>query len=303
MRCCFIFLFLLCSRVGMGQTLAELEKQLDSLLKKREKSELVVGLGYGNNPAYGGKAANFDIPIVLKPFISPSLAYYHKSGFFGAASVYHLFDATKNPWFETDLTAGYDYTKHRNFLTGISYTHYLFADSSDVPSTPIRNELFAYFYYRKWWLEPGVVLDFGWGKETTTTDQYSYKLSGRDFNIIAAIRHPFIFMDVFVPEDAILFTPSIGFTLGTANYYSNLKAFQYVTRSTKMKKVKKKRIGQEIEMEDASGFEPRALDLTINCSYLIGRLAIAPSFTLFKPLQGEDKQVMAYFTARINYSF
>lgn len=303
MRYCFIFLLLLGSRVGMGQTLAELERQLDSLLQKQEKSDLIVGLGYGNNPAYGGKSASFDLPIVLKPFISPSVSYYHKSGFFGAASAYYLFNATKNPWFEADLTAGYDYTKNRDFLTGISYTHYLFADSSDVPATPINNELFAYFYYRKWWLQPGVVFDFGWGKEVTTIGRLTHTVMGKDFNIITAVRHPFIFMDVLIPEDAILLTPSLGFTMGTANYYSNLKAFQYVARSSKIKKARKKRASREIEIADKTNFEPRAIDVTINLSYLIGKLTIAPSFTLFKPLQGEDKQVMAYFTARVNYSF
>lgn len=310
-----------CSHIAVGQSsLAELERQLDSLLRKKEKNEIVVSVGFGNNPAYGAKTADFDRPIVMKNFLSPSIAYYHKTGFFGSLSSYYLFNTEKNNWFEWDLTAGYDYTKNTSFLTGISYTHYFFADSTDVPVTPIDNELFAYFYYRDWWLQPGVSLDFGWGRRTDRVIDYRQlgrrrssanevvsTVSGKDFNMILAVRHPFIFIDVLKYDDAILFTPSVGLILGTAHYYSNLKAFQYIARSAKIKqdikKSKKNAQGQPIESEDKTGFEPRAFDLTMNFSYMIGKLTLSPSFTVFKPLQGEEKNFMSYFTARASFDF
>ena len=316
------------SRIAVGQTsLEELQRQLDSLLRKQEKSEVLVGLGYGNNPAYGAKTADFERPIVMKNFFSPSIAYYHKSGLSASFSGYYLLNSEKNPWFEWDLSASYDYTKSSHFLTGISYTRYFFADSSDVPLTPIKNELFAYFYYRDWWLQPGISLDLGWGQQTDRIVNYSQigrrrritigdesvsTTSARDFNIILAVRHPFMFIDVLKFDDALLFTPSLGLTLGTAHYYSNLKAFQYISRSPKIKddirKSKKNPqdpLGQPATSESVAktGFEPRVIDLTFNLSYMIGKLTLSPSFTIFKPLQGEDKSFMSYFTARASYSF
>ncbi|PSL46742.1 hypothetical protein CLV51_103724 [Chitinophaga niastensis] len=293
---------MLCSHVAASQSLAELEKQLDSLLRKEEKSEVVLGVGYGNNPAYGSKTTNFELPIILKTFVSPSLSYYHKSGFYAGVSAYYLFNSLNKPWFEWDLTAGYDYTKNKNFLTGISYTHYEFTDSSDVPTTPITNELFAYFYYRKWWVQPGVSLDYGWGKDALEGNHTKETFRGNDFNFIAALRHPFIFNAVMSRRDVVLFTPSVNFTMGTANYYSNLKAFQYVTRSPKLKQVKK-HPGKELNFEDHSNFEARAIDVTLNLSYFIGRLNLAPSFTVFKPFSGTEQNIMSYFTARMAYSF
>lgn len=304
-----------------GQSLAELERQLDSLLQKQATNDVLLSIGYGNNPAYGSKTANFERPIVMKTFFSPSVAYYHKSGFFGSLSGYYLTNSEKNPWFEWDLSAGYDYTKSRKFLAGISYTHYFFSDSSDVPLTPIKNELFAYFYYRGWWLQPGISLDFGWGQQTGTTTSYrqigrlpirirnevTTTESGRDFNMILAVRHPFIFMDVLKYDDVLLVTPSLGLTMGTAHYYSNMKAFQYISRSAKIKediKRSKKNVnGQPLESSDHTGFEPRAVDLTLNCSYLIGRFTLAPAYTVFKPLQGEDTSIMSYFTAKVSFEF
>ncbi|WP_349316904.1 hypothetical protein [Chitinophaga sp. MM2321] len=285
----------------MGQSLAELERQLDSLLRKQEKSEVVVGLGYGNNPAYGNKTPNYEQPILLKAFISPSLSWYHKSGFYGGISGYYLFNADSNPWFEYDLTAGYDYTKNKNILTGISYTRYFFADSTDVPGTPIKNELFAYFYYRKWWLQPGVSLDYGWGKELWRGKLREQTIQGRDFNLIAAVRHPFIFYGVVNHHDAVLLTPSAGLTMGTANYFSQLKSFQYIMRSPKLKR--EHHMGEGMGFTDHTNFEPRALDFTFNLSYLIGKFTASPSFTVFKPFTGPDLHVMSYFTARVGYGF
>lgn len=302
MRLYFFTFLLLCSRVASGQSLAELERQLDSLLQKQQKSEVVAGIGYGNNPAYGSKVANFEYPLVLKTFVAPSLSYYHKSGLYAGVSAYYLFNSVNKPWFEWDFTAGYDYTKNRNFLSGISYTKYIFADSSDVPSTPIKNEIFAYFYYRKWWVQPGLSLDYGWGKHVSEGLYTKETLHGNDFNIIASVRHPFIFSGVIGQFDVLMVTPSVNMTLGTANYYSNLKAAQYITRSPHMVKLRNPP-GPELNFEDHTEFEPRAIDVTMNISYFIGRVNLAPSYTVFKPLTGTDQGIMSYFTARILYSF
>jgi hypothetical protein len=308
MRCCFLIgLFLLSSLTALCQSLAELEKQLDSLLKKKEKSEFIFGLGYGNTPSYGKKTQGQETPYVMKSFVSPTIGYYNKSGLYATVSSYHLFNASGKSLFEWDFSAGYDYAKSKRFLTGISYTKYIFTDSADIPVTPINNELFAYFYYRDWWIQPGVSLDLGWGSTVenigATPDRSSpltRTLSGTDFNIVVAVRHPFVFIDVLKFDDAVLLTPSFGLTTGTANYYSNLKAFQYISRSSKLKgDDHERRMTGGVNHKTATGFEVRALDLTLNVSYMIGNFTISPSYTIFKPFQGEDKSITGYFTARL----
>lgn len=304
-RCLSFVLFLFCSQAIMAQSLADLEKQLDSLLRKQEKSEFIIGLGYGNNPAYGDKKVNYEVPVVMKTFIAPSVSYYHKTGLFATASAYYLFNANGTPWFEWDLTAGYDYSRNKKFLTGISYTKYIFADSADIPVTPINNELFAYFYYRDWWLQPGISLDLGWGsvEERTGPGFLTRTIHGTDFNIVAAVRHPFIFVDVLKRDDAILLTPSLGLTSGTANYYSNLKAFQYASRSPIIKSFdgdfRNIDMNFPVSNQTNTGFEVRALDFTLSASYVFGKFTLSPAYTIFKPFQGEDKSLIGYFTARI----
>ncbi|AWO00390.1 hypothetical protein DLD77_01040 [Chitinophaga alhagiae] len=311
MRYHIIFLLLLCAaRPAAGQSLADLERQLDSLLNREAVSEVVIGLGFGNNPAYGGKSTDPFRPITMKPFLSPNLSYNHKSGLFASAYAYYLLNAERKPWFEMDLSAGYDYTKNRHFLTGISYTRYFYADSSDIPATPITNEAFAYFFYRKWWLEPGLSLDLGWGKYREKLSQGAERtITGSDFNIIADVRHSFIYMDLLKADDAILIMPVASFTMGTANYYSNLKSTKYVSRSKMIEKRNNRKRGnqgrpqqeeEEITVSDNTGFRPRAVDLGVRISYLIGKVAVSPSYTVFKLLQGGDTGLTGYFTASVS---
>lgn len=291
-----ITLLLLSASQAAAQSLADLERQLDSLLNKPAKSEVVIGLGFGNNPAYGGKTTDPFRPVTMKSFLSPNISYNHKSGLYASVYSYYLLNAARHPWFELDLNAGYDYTKHKNFISGISYTRYFYKDSSDIPVTPITNELFAYFFYRKWWLEPGLSVDLGWGRFKEQVNRRAERtITGSDFNIIADVRHSFIFLDVLKKDAAILLMPVASFTAGTAHYYSNLKSFQYVSRSKLIK-----RRNQETTISDKTGFQPRAVDLGIRLSYIIGRVTVSPSYTAFKLLQGEDNSITGYFTASVS---
>jgi hypothetical protein len=293
-----IILLLLSASQAAAQSLADLERQLDSLLNKKPKSEVVIGLGFGNNPAYGGKSTDPFRPVTMKSFLSPNISYNHKSGLYASVYSYYLLNATRNPWFELDLNAGYDYTKHKNFISGISYTRYFYKDSSDIPVTPITNEVFAYFFYRKWWLEPGLSVDFGWGRfKEQVTRRAERTITGSDFNIIADVRHSFIFLDVLKKDAAVLLMPVASFTAGTAHYYSNLKSFQYVSRS---KLIKRRRNDTEVTISDKTGFQPRAVDLGVRLSYIIGKVTISPSYTAFKLLQGEDNGITGYFTASVS---
>ncbi|MBO9155414.1 hypothetical protein ACFOTA_24595 [Chitinophaga sp. GCM10012297] len=289
------------------QNLADLERQLDSLLNRQQKNEWVIGLGFGNNPAYGGKTTDAFRPVNMKSFLSPNVSYNHKSGLYASTYAYYMLGATQRPWFELDLSGGYDYTKDRNFLAGASYTKYFYRDSTDVPPTPITNELFAYFFWRKWWLEPGVSFDFGWGRYIEADDRNSLSVKGNDFNIIVDVRHPFIFLDVLKKNDAVLLMPVASLTSGTAKYFSNLKSFRYVSRSNIAKKQgrgRRRRPDQDVPVEtalsDGSAFRPRAVDFGVRASYIIGKVAIAPSYTVFKLLQGEDTSITGYFTASVS---
>lgn len=309
MRWSLFVIFFLLNNAAVGQALKELERQLDSLLNERKKSELIIGVGYGNNPAYSEKRLRFEQSLELKPFVSPSLTYYHKSGFFASVSNYYLFNGSKQPWFEWDFSVGYDYTEHDDFLAGISYTRYLYADSANIPLTPILNEAFAYFYYRKWWLQPGVSVDMGWGRDKDVIGPFDHRLKGYDFNVIAVLRHPFIFLDVLRKKDALLMTPSLGLTMGTAAYDSHLMRRAGIAAMEQCDKNPDANNGgappinipNEFTIHAFSAFAPRAVDVTMSVSYVVGPFTFNPSYTLYSPL-GMDQGLAGYFSARIFYT-
>lgn len=279
------------------------------MIRRSEKSDVVIGLGYGNNLAYDKKINTYTAQdLILKPYLSPSLTYYHKSGLNAGVSTYYLFKANDQPWFEWDLSAGYDYTKSRRFLAGITYTKYLFTRSrEDIMATPITNELFAYYAYRGWWLQPVLSADFGWGKEKDPVFRKLYSVThGQDINFIASLRHDFMFIDVLRHNDALLLTPSVNFTAGTANYYSELESFQYMMQSNKGRMALPPPPGPYTPQKQAdinTGFEARALDVSFHLSYLVGRVTLAPSYTVFKLLTASSGSgISGYFTAHMSIS-
>ncbi|RAJ02205.1 hypothetical protein LX64_03214 [Chitinophaga skermanii] len=294
-RIVLIICSILLSQTAHAQSLEELERSLDSLLGLRDKSQFVVGISYGNNPAYADGKMNYARSLVQKPFLSPSISYYHKSGLYANASTYYMFGATKNPWFEHDLGIGYDYNKHPNFIAGISYNHYFYADSSDVPLTPIKNELYAYFSYRKWWLEPGINIDFGWGKESAQYKRVTYTNSGRDFNLNLDVRHSFLWIDVLNRNDGLMILPVASLTFGTTNYLTNLRGTMPLgNKHTKP---------QEINYIDRLSFGPRFADLGVRVAYNYKFVTISPAYTVFKPLQGDDRSMLGYFSATMKFGF
>lgn len=303
--CSFLVLCMFCSVHVCGQTLAELEKDLDSMIRRTEKSNVVFSLGYGNNPAYDRKNNTYT-DLVLKPYLSPGVTYFHKSGLNAGISTYYLFNANDKPWFEWDLSAGYDYTKNRNFVTGVNYTKYLFTKSrEDIMPTPITNELFAYFVYQQWWLQPGIIADLGWGTEKDRLMRNRYSIThGQDLNFIASLRHDFMFLDIAKRNDAVLITPSLNFIAGTANYYSELESIQYLMQSEKGRKTIAPPPGPLTKQESrdiATAFEARAVDVSVHLSYIIGRVSIVPSYTVFKLLTNTtDNGISGYFTAHVS---
>ena len=97
-----------------------------------------------------------------KLIVSPSLAYYHKSGL-GISATGYLINKEKGlDFYQYVFTPSFDII-NRTFSTGISFSRYISEDSLDFYTTPIQNEVFTYFSYKKWWLRPSISVSYGWG--------------------------------------------------------------------------------------------------------------------------------------------
>ena len=67
-----------------------------------------------------------------------------------------------------------------SFSTGISFSKYISKDSLSFYTTPIQNEFFAYFSYKKWWLRPSISVSYGWGSKTEY-EKRKHKLEQKTF--------------------------------------------------------------------------------------------------------------------------
>ena len=147
----------------LDSLMADFDDFLDSLSKPKSFFNITVGAGTG---LFSFETKNSAVLTSEKKLIlSPSVGYFHKSGFGFSATGYLINDSSKLNFYQYVLTPSFDIIK-RKFSLGISFSRYISKDSLSFYTTPIQNEIFTYFTYKNWWLRPSISLSYGWGSET-----------------------------------------------------------------------------------------------------------------------------------------
>jgi hypothetical protein len=229
-----------------------------------------------------------------KIMYTPMLTYYHKSGLGIAGTGYIVNDEQNMNLYQFSFTPSYDYLENHDLATGISYTRYFTKDSLPFYTSPLKNDLYAYFTYRKWWMKPMVAVSYGWGSRSDYEEReeliqslrlrprgYTYintTESVSDFSVLASVRHDFYWLDVLTYNDHIRFTPQINFTSGTQKFGFNQKSSTYGT--TVLNPVNVLYSSENIYLDDQLDFQPLSLTLYIRGEYSIGKFFIQPQFML-----------------------
>src|SRR5688572_26455160 len=102
---------------------------------------LSMGKGYYN---FETKTASL-IEASKKLTYSPTIAYYHKSGLGLNLTGAIVNDEERLNFYQLGVTPSYDYLADRRFAGGVSYTRYFTKDSLPFYTTPLQNEVYAYF--------------------------------------------------------------------------------------------------------------------------------------------------------------
>ena len=103
--------------------------------------------------------------VERKLMLSPSAGYMHKTGFGVSATGYAVAEQKLN-FYQAALTPSYDFIRRGKFSTGIAFTKYFTKEDLSFYTTPICNEISAYFTYRNFFVQPAVSLAYGWGSRT-----------------------------------------------------------------------------------------------------------------------------------------
>lgn len=248
---------------------------------------------------------------------SPTLAYYHKDGLGLNLTGLAVDDQENLNFYQLAATPSYDYLQDRRLATGISYTRFFTKDSLPFYTTPLQNEVYAYFTYRESWFKPSVTASYGWGsrrdlesRESLIQDLRLRRLgftyvnteeSIRDFNITASIRHDFYWLDVLANRDHIRLSPQIAFTSGTQKFGFNRTSNTYGTVIRTGNNVLFS--AEELYLDSETNFQPLSLTLYLRGQYAVGKFFIQPQFMLDYYIPGEDNRLNGLFSVNLGCLF
>ena len=266
----------------------ELDAFLDSLIAPR--NFILFNVGIGKNYFNFESKSSFLLEASKRFTYTPTLAYFSRSGLGISATTSIVNDGQKLKPFQYYLTGSYDYLKSRKFITGISLTHYFTKDSLPFYTSPLQNEAYAYFTYRKLWIKPTVAVSYGWGSRTDYTEREDYITSIRlrptgytrintresvtDFNLTTSVRHDFYFLGVVSKNDYVRITPQISFTSGTQKFGFNQTSNSYaVVRSTGSNVLYS---SDNLYLDNQMYFQPLSLSGFFKTEYSKGKFFIQP---------------------------
>ncbi len=285
----------------------ELEAFLDSILQPRSFAILNVGISNGFF-TYQSRSASLES---RKQFVyAPAAGYYHKYGLGIHVGTSVLKEGGHFNLYQATATASYDYMQNRSYITGVSYTRFFTKDSLAFYTSPLSNELYAYFSYRKGWLRPAIAASYGWGSRTSVEERKEkIKLlrgkplnssttietteSVSDFTVTASVKHDFYWLNVVSEKDYIRVTPQLAlmggtqkFGLNQTNTYNvlNSKSGTYLFNST-----------ENIDLSEGSRFQPLALSARIRSEFSKGKFFIQPQLMLDYYFPAKEKNLSAAF--------
>ena len=307
--------FLADTSIDYDELFRDFEDFMDSILSPRSyfMPSLSIGRGYFNFLSKD----NVFLETTSKLAYSPMLTWYHKSGFGLNLTGYVVDDDRNTNFYQFSVSPSFDYLRNHDLATGVSYTRYFNKDSVPFYTSPLRNEVYGYFTYRKWWFKPMVAVSYGWGSRSDYNEReelitslrlrprgYTYintTESISDFSVMASVRHDFYWLDVFGANDHIRITPQINFTSGTQKFGFNQTSNTYGVTLRNASNVLYS--SENIYLDDRIDFQPLSLTLYLRSEYSIGKFFIQPQFALDYYFPADTKNFSSLVSVNVGLVF
>jgi hypothetical protein len=286
----------------------ELDAFIDSITAPR--TMVLVNVGVSSNFLNYQTGSDVDLDAQRKITLMPSLGYYHKSGLGISGSANILNDGSGMNPYQFLATGSYDYLGNHAFMAGISATHFFTKDSLAFYTSPLKNELNAYFTYKKWWVKPTVSASYGWGSRSDYEEREEYITSLRlrptgytqinthesvnDFSISASVRHDFYWLDVLRRGYTFRLTPQLMFVGGTQKFgFNQTSSTSYVVTKGNGKRVLAD--SENVYLDNSVAFQPLSLTAFLKSELSIGKFFIQPQVALDYYLPAQSKNLNAGF--------
>lgn len=297
--------------INYDELFRDLDDFMDSILMPHSYflASISMGKGYFD---FSSKNAEY-LETSKKFTYLPTLGYFHKSGWGLTATGYIVNDEKNLNFYQFSVTPSYDYLENRDLATGISYTRYFTKDSLPFYTSPLQNELSAYFTYRKWWMRPGIALNYGWGSRSAYNQReeliqslrlrpygYTYVNSTEtvsDFSVMASVRHDFYWLDVLAYNDHIRLTPQLVFMSGTQKFGFNQTTATYAQAVRNGANILFS--SENAYLDNALNFQPLSLTFYLRGEYSIGKFFIQPQaiFDYYFPATSKNFSVLGSVNA------
>ena len=234
--------------IDFDELMNEMDLFLDSLLKPR--SFFLANMSLGSNYFNYWRRNLTQLESTKRGIFSTILGYYHKSGSGLTVSANVTDDEERINLYQFSISPSFDFITSLDWTAGISYTRYITKDSLPFYTSPLQNELNAYFVWRKSWLQPGISFSFGNGSRSEYNEKKRFieylrrRRTGTiinatntnetvaDFLVSGFVRHSFYWMHLISRKDHVKLTPQVSFSAGSQKFGFNSSSGIYTVNRT-----------------------------------------------------------------------
>ena len=297
----------------LDSLLEDFGNYLDSLSKPKSFFSFSMGIGNGYF-SFENKNSVF-LTNSQRLIVTPSVGYYHKTGLGISTTGYLLLDGNNSQFYQFSITPSFDYIRSRSLGFGFAFTRYFEKDSLPFYTTPIGNELFGYFTYKKWWIRPTISVCYGWGSNTEYMQKQTFiwrerlqrydrgfvyvknEESVKDFATILSLKHDFDFYRIFSKKDGFTLTPVILFTAATQSFGFNT-SYQYSLNA-----VRANLLPSNQNISDQTAYRPQSVSLIMRSDYNVGKFFLMPQFLLDYYIPETEKHLNFGYSLTAGFNF
>jgi len=268
-----------------------------------------VGLDMGVASTY--KITGTDTGFSNSLSMSPSISISHKSGLAFSYSPRFVFGGATQGLYMHAVSVGISQYDKPAFSYAANFYHYFFTGNKSIPYSPLTNELYTSFMYKKPWLRPGISAGIGFGTNTSVSPSaFVY-----DMGISAGVSHSFDWDSGDVSFSA---APSLSLNAGTNDYFSFLNTTKYIGKGSNSGKYIKKGAGSNSGRGRSSSsgttttttatqgktFDLTNIELGIESSMEIGAFTMRPELSFYLPVGSTaGSGISTYWQIAFQYKF
>ncbi len=325
---CFLVTVIFLTK-AYGQLTPSDKKIMDSLLQNDELLKMInalgeyqsyfrINAGIGNRLFTEKNKAVENLQTTNQFVFTPSIGYFHKSGF-GISFTGYLFNQTnKTDFYQYALSPSYFYSKGKWINTSLSYTHYFKKANYRSSASPFNDEFYGSVGLKKYWVKPAVSIGYSSGKyrEIVNVDTVVMILNLptpvkfidtattviSSFSVATSIEHDFNFYNVLSKKDGLSITPQLSIITGINDYsVNNKKRIQLYNTYVKRRL---KRLQRFQSSPGKSNYELQSLGFDLDLNYGIGKFYFEPELYLDYYLpKTDDKRFTQIFNFNIGITF